>query len=127
MQLFCSAARMHSGHHQTAGIFYKTNDILKYHFTSHIHRSGNPDRSRTVVVPNVGGFAGASFNFSNAKVSLGYRADFFFGAMDGGIDTAKSENRGFYGPFAIVSVGFGGSAARRAVAYGRYLMDGSIR
>lgn len=30
------------------------------------------------------------------------------GVMDGGIDTAKSENVGFYGPFASVSAGIGG-------------------
>jgi iron complex outermembrane recepter protein len=65
-------------------------------------------RSRSIVVPNVGGMAGLSLKFPNAKVSLGYRADFFFGAMDGGIDTAKKENVGFYGPFATVSVGIGG-------------------
>ena len=63
---------------------------------------------RTVTVPNVGGFAGMSFQFSSAKVSLGYRADFFFDAMDGGIDARKSATLGFYGPFASVSVGFGG-------------------
>jgi hypothetical protein len=28
--------------------------------------------------------------------------------MDGGIDTAKMENVGFYGPFASVSVEIGG-------------------
>jgi hypothetical protein len=60
------------------------------------------------VVPNVGGFAGVSLQRGAAKVSLGYRVDFFFGAMDGGIDTTKSENRGFYGPFANISIGFGG-------------------
>ena len=96
------------GHHQTVGTYYKTNVNRKYHFTSHIHRSGNPDRSRTVLVPNVGGFAGGSIRFSNAKVSLGYRADFFFGAMDDGVDTARKENVGFYGPFATISVGLGG-------------------
>ena len=34
-------------------------------------------------------------------------ADFFFGAMDGGIDARKSKNRGFYGPYASISVGLG--------------------
>jgi hypothetical protein len=65
-------------------------------------------RSCSIVVPNIGGTAGISLKFPNAKVSLGYRADFFFGAMDGGIDTRKNENVGFYGPFASVSVGIGG-------------------
>ncbi len=61
---------------------------------------------RSIIVPNVGGFAGASYRIENFKVSFGYRADFFFGAVDGGIDTRKSETLGFYGPFATVSVGF---------------------
>jgi iron complex outermembrane recepter protein len=63
---------------------------------------------RSITVPNVGGFAGASFRMENVKVSLGYRADFFFGAIDGGIDTPKRTTTGFYGPFANVSIGIGG-------------------
>ena len=72
------------------------------------HSTENPRRSRNVIVPNVGGFAGLSWRLPNAKVSLGYRADFFFGAIDGGIDTAHREDRGFYGPVANVSIGLGG-------------------
>jgi len=95
--------------HQTTGRFHSsfapdTSLPITY------QRPATPDhtRSRTVMVPNVGGFAGISFEYPNAKVSFGYRADFFFGAIDGGIDTRKSEDRGFYGPFASVSVGIGG-------------------
>jgi hypothetical protein len=62
-------------------------------------------RSRSVVVLNVGGFAGVSFRYSNAKLSLGYRGDFFFDAMDEGIDTPKSSVVGFYGPFATIGIG----------------------
>lgn len=94
------------GHHQTIGLYYKTNELLGYFHNTQSHRSGNPDRSRSVTVPNLGGFAGASFLFSNARVSLGYRADFFFGAMDGGINSVRKEDRDFYGPFANISVGF---------------------
>jgi hypothetical protein len=65
-------------------------------------------RSRTVTVPNIGGFAGLSLRWTNAKVSLGYRADYFFGAMDAGIDTRVTKDRSFYGPFASISVGLGG-------------------
>jgi iron complex outermembrane recepter protein len=74
------------------------------------YQNAPPSRisSRTVMVPNVGAFAGLTFKFPNVKVSAGYRADIFFGAMDGGIDTRKSENRGFYGPFMSVSIGMGG-------------------
>jgi iron complex outermembrane recepter protein len=96
--------KMH-GHHQTTGAYYKTG--LKYHLNTHIARSGNPDRSRAVTVPNLGGFAGLSLNWANAKISIGYRADFFFNAIDGGIDTRKTENRGFFGPYANISIGIG--------------------
>jgi len=65
-------------------------------------------RSRSVVVPNVGGLAGVSLKFPNAKVSFGYRADFFFGAIDGGVSTRQGFDRGFFGPFATISVGLGG-------------------
>ncbi|HVT25080.1 MAG TPA: TonB-dependent receptor [Rhizomicrobium sp.] len=63
------------------------------------------DRSRTVTVPNIGGYLGASMRYHNGKVSLGYRADTFFDAMDGGEQTAKSYSRGFYGPYLNVSLG----------------------
>jgi hypothetical protein len=69
---------------------------------------GGAPRGRNVIAPNLGGFAAVSWQATNAKVSLGYRADFFFGAMDGGIDAAHRENVGFYGPFASISVGIGG-------------------
>jgi hypothetical protein len=62
-------------------------------------------RSRSIIVPNIGGFAGFSLRFPNAKVSAGYRVDAFFGAMDGGIDTRKTYDRDFYGPFATISIG----------------------
>lgn len=65
-------------------------------------------RSNSVMVPNVGGFAGLSVRYDNAKVSLGYRADFFFGAIDGGIDSRRTYDRRFYGPYATVSIGLGG-------------------
>lgn len=62
-------------------------------------------RSRSVAVPNLGAFAGLSVKYPNAKVSLSYRADFFFGAMDTGIDTRSTKDVGFHGPFATVSIG----------------------
>jgi len=113
-----------SGHHQTnTKSFYKqyfdpgfnkldesavrlgrflTNSVA-YHSAA-----GGHGRMRSVVVPNLGGFAGISVRYSDVKLSLGYRADFFFGAIDGGIDTRKTENVGFHGPFATVSIGLGG-------------------
>ena len=89
------------GHHQTT-------DIRYFHYPTHISHNTVPlARSKSVTVPNVGGFAGVSWRTSNAKISFGYRADMFFGAIDGGIDAAKKENRGFYGPFASISIGLG--------------------
>ena len=69
---------------------------------------GGHATDRSITVPNAGGFAGLSWRLQNFKASMGYRADFFFGALDGGIDTRKAETLGFYGPFASVSVGLGG-------------------
>jgi iron complex outermembrane receptor protein len=102
-------------HHQTTGQYARGTAAGGYD-GGHAERSitfqgpATPDhtRIRTVIVPNVGGFAGLSFQIQNFKVSAGYRADLFFGAMDGGIDARKNENVGFYGPFASVSVGLGG-------------------
>jgi iron complex outermembrane recepter protein len=79
-----------------------------HYATPTYQNSGGHDTDHSVIVPNVGGFASASYRIENFKVSLGYRADFFFGAIDGGIDVAKKENRDFYGPFATISVGVGG-------------------
>lgn len=94
-------------HHQTTGAYYKTR-TFKYQISTPIHRSASPPtRSRNVTVPNLGGFAGISFRYSDAKISLGYRGDFFFGAVDGGIDAAKKTTLGFNGPFASISFGLG--------------------
>jgi outer membrane receptor protein involved in Fe transport len=99
------------GHHQTtASLFQKTSagfwtpgvPVQLY------QNSATFDRNRTVVVPNVGGFAGLSMRYANAKVSFGYRADYFIGAMDNGIDASRRQNVGFFGPFANLSIGIGG-------------------
>lgn len=75
---------------------------------AHHTSSASRNRSRFSVVPNIGAFAGLSFRYSNAKVSFGYRADFFFGAIDEGVDVRRAEDIGFNGPFATISVGLGG-------------------
>jgi hypothetical protein len=94
-------------HHHTAG---------SYHYYSGLYvrtavlppNAGHRTQSRSIIVPNLGGFAGLSFRYADAKISFGYRADMFFNAMDVGLDTRKSESVGFYGPFASVSVSIGG-------------------
>jgi iron complex outermembrane receptor protein len=99
-------------HHQSTARYGADRSIAfkTVYFTTLSRGPAVPDhtRSRIVTVPNVGGFAGLSYQYAVAKISFGYRGDFFFGAMDGGIDTAKKENVGFHGPFASVSVGLGG-------------------
>jgi iron complex outermembrane receptor protein len=101
------------GHHVKPAYFY--GPCSKAYFA---HRSeaicsqkvnaASHNRSRMVAVPNVGALFGLSYKYQNAKVSFGYRVDEFFGAMDGGIDTHKAENRGFNGPYANISIGLGG-------------------
>jgi hypothetical protein len=91
-----------NGGHQTSSIYA---GIYPRIYSS---KSGSFNRRRTVTVPNLGGFAGLSVLYADAKVSFGYRGDFFFGAMDAGNDTKKTETVGFYGPFAAISIGLGG-------------------
>jgi hypothetical protein len=95
-------------HHQTTGRFhssYAANTALPI-----TYQRMPPDqmRSRGVVVPNIGAFAGFSVKYPSAKVSFGYKADFFFGAMDGGIDARRMQDIGFHGPYASISIGLGG-------------------
>jgi hypothetical protein len=71
-------------------------------------RHNHSTRSRSVTVPNIGGFAALSVKYPNVKVALGYRADFFFGAVDAGNDERRTKTLGFQGPFASVSIGLGG-------------------
>jgi len=98
------------GSHYSSGSYINTIKGKNVSIANHVVSPHTVDltRSHSVIVPNVGAFAGASFRYSNAKLSFGYRADFFFGAMDGGIETRKSYDRNFYGPFATISVGLGG-------------------
>lgn len=84
--------------------FYQT-AITKYNVLSSRHDGNSTARTRSVVVPNLGGSAGLSLNFPNAKIALGYRADFFFGAMDSGFDRRKNETTVFHGPYAKIAVG----------------------
>jgi hypothetical protein len=99
--------RMAKGEHHESGHYHHAK---YYPANSHYYTNSPPpfDRNKTVTVPNVGGFAGVSFKFPNAKISVGYRSDFFFGAMDTGWDTERTKTVGFYGPFASISFGFGG-------------------
>ena len=97
-----------SVHHQTKGYYHKgIADQTPKYAHGYTNPPTNHTRSRNVAIPNAGAFVGLSLKSPHAKLSLGYRADFFFGALDGGIDTRKSQNREFYGPFASISIGLG--------------------
>jgi hypothetical protein len=83
-----------------------------YHTTSYktIYHHTPPDqvRSRSVTVPNVGLTAAVSYRVENFKATLGYRADFFFGAVDSGWDVRRTTDLTFHGPFLNFSLGLGG-------------------
>ncbi|HVZ69773.1 MAG TPA: hypothetical protein VG891_09940 [Rhizomicrobium sp.] len=93
--------------HNTAA-YYKPPVKYGGYPTLYPPRSNHSTRSRSVTVPNLGGFAAISMKYPNAKITLGYRADFFFGAVDTGIDQRRTKDLGFSGPFATVSIGLGG-------------------
>ncbi len=100
--------RTHVQHHESAH-YVMTNWVSAGgYYLAYDNPSAGHNTSRMVTVPNVGGMVGATYRVENFKLSFGYRADFFFGAMDVGTDARKSETTGFYGPFAAISVGFGG-------------------
>lgn len=93
-------------HHQTTSGYYYLYFGSNYRAsktTLTVHRK----ESHTAVIPNVGGFAGLSLKFPNAKVSIGYRADVFLNAMDTGYDAVKKSNLSFNGPYASISIGLG--------------------
>jgi hypothetical protein len=109
-----------------AAVLFGRQSMNAKHFTSYCHVNGvsggrtgcvtalpshtrvkTTRRTRRKIVPNLGGYIGASARYNNAKLSFGYRADTFFGAMDGGQEAAKDYNRGFYGPYLNVSIGLG--------------------
>ena len=95
------------GQHQAAGRYYGPG-----HFYNTAFYGPSPvphSRSRRVTVPDVGGSVGLSLKWNSAKLSMGYRADFFFGALDTGIDTRHETTRGYSGPYASISIGLGGS------------------
>lgn len=82
-------------------------DVVKTN--EYTHSYAPAERQRYVIAPNLGGSIAISYRWPVARISFGYRADMFFNVIDGGIDTSKSENRGFFGPYASISIGIGAS------------------
>lgn len=94
-------------HHQTTGRYHDAKYLSHYRKVTYNPPPFDQTRARSVTVPNVGGSLGASYRIENFKVSLGYRADYFFNSIDGGINVRKSEDRAFFGPYASISIGIG--------------------
>jgi hypothetical protein len=95
--------------HYTQG-FYKWSSYgyLGYRQTVRQSVASNSVRRRNVTVPDIGGSIGVSYRLQNTKLTLGYRAEYLFNVLDGGVAASQKINRGFYGPFATISIGLGG-------------------
>jgi len=74
-------------------------------YPTRVHNA--PLRSKRVTVPELSGFIGLSAKLPHSKISIGYKGDIWFGAVDRGIDTAKKSNLTFNGPYASISIGLG--------------------
>lgn len=83
----------------------KTNHRQGTFSTSTTHSFSLRERSRMAVTPNIGAFAGFSYKWPSTRVSIGYRADVYFNAVDGGLNAARNVDRSFYGPFVKIAVG----------------------
>lgn len=59
------------------------------------------------VVPFADLDLGLSYKLERLRVSLGYKLEEYFGAIDGGVDERRVYDRTFHGPYLRVSVGFG--------------------
>ena len=94
-------------HHQVTQQYHDPKYVEGSHPTIYHATPVDETSERSVTVPNVGGSIGLTWQLQNFKMSFGYKADFFFNAIDGGIDTRKNENRAFYGPYASISIGLG--------------------
>jgi len=100
--------KVKTDHQSSGGYVSRAGYVPVIYAPLYTHPLRHYTRSRNVTVPNVGGMAGFSIKWPNAKISMGYRAGVFFGAMDTGWDTRRTSTTSFYGPFATISVGLGG-------------------
>lgn len=90
--------------------FYRQHYVnwASYSYVTHTQTVHSTNlRRKSVIVPALGAYLAASYRFTNAKVSLGYRADWYFDALDGGVAASQKVDRGFYGPYAGVTISIG--------------------
>jgi hypothetical protein len=100
-----------------AVLFGRQKATTSHHSTTHfktqkypptptvVHQPRRNVRSRSVLVPDVGLSASVSYRIESFKMTLGYRGDFFFGAVDAGWDARKTTDLTFHGPFLNFGVG----------------------
>lgn len=94
-------------YHQRSRVSYPTpsgNSYLK-HVNHAQYATGVTLRRTNKTVPTLGAYLAATYRLPSAKFSLGYRADLFFGAIDGGAGSRQETDRGFFGPYASFSIG----------------------
>ena len=93
--------------HQSASAYNCYGAICNAQQVQYAPHSGHASRTKNVTVPNLGGFIGASYRAGGLKASIGYRADWFFGVVDSGLATSQKVDRGYFGPYAAISIGLG--------------------
>jgi hypothetical protein len=91
---------------QTVDAYYRYGKRVHYAHPS-VHRTAHSTRWRQkrAAVPEAGAYAAIYYRFPSAKLSLGYRGDWYFNALDGGVASTRQVDRGFFGPFAKISIG----------------------
>lgn len=94
-------------HHESGHYVQFINDGPLSYQLVYNHPTTGHAINRLVTVPNLAGSLGITYRAQNFKVSFEYRADFFIGAMDTGIDAVKKSNATFNGPYASISIGLG--------------------
>ncbi len=93
--------------HRTVG----ANNCYGRNCNAYVTQYQNTSATRTtknITVPNLGGAIGISYRFRDLKLNFGYRADFFFHAINTGFTGKSAITRGYQGPYASISVGLGG-------------------
>ncbi len=91
------------GFFEAAGLFTAQGALQA---VSHHTNSATFNRMRTVVVPNLGGYCGAFLPLFQCESQLRLSRGFLLWRYGWRHRYAKSENRGFFGPFATISIGF---------------------
>jgi iron complex outermembrane recepter protein len=82
--------------------------ISKYVLPSPYNTAQDHLRTKSATVPGLNASLGLSYELGRMKLDGGYRWERYFKAIDAGLETRKTYDRSFDGPYFKVSVGFGG-------------------